>query len=266
MIEIPRFELHETAPLFSLLGAPVASPRPLGFEQIGQDYGFLLYRTRASAVSAATLEIAEPRDFAVVLEGGRRLATIDRRLGETRATISLSGKQPLDILVENMGRVNFGPKLLEDRKGITEKVTSTAPNSAAGRCSRSPCDDLRGLRFSKAAPRGPSFFRGYFTLERTGDTFVDTRGWGQRGNVWVNGRNLGRYWKIGPQQTLYCPGAWAAERPQRDHRPRPVRRFAGALDRGPRGPRLGDSRLTLTGRARSGNRPLPAARCRRASR
>ena len=207
VIEIPRFELTETAPLVELTGKPVHSPSPLKFEDLGQSYGFVLYRTRARAASNASLEIIEPRDFAIVLQESRCLAVIDRRLGQTSASVSLSAGEPLDILVENMGRINFGPKLLEDRKGITEKVVLDGAELTGWEIFKLPCTDLRGLKFSRKPPHGPSFFRAAFHLNETGDTFIDTRGWG-KGNVWINGRNLGRYWKIGPQQTLFCPGVW----------------------------------------------------------
>jgi beta-galactosidase len=54
---------------------------------------------------------------------------------------------------------------------------------------------------------GPAFYRGTFELAETGDTFLDTRGWG-KGTVWINGHHLGRFWNIGPQQTLYVRGPW----------------------------------------------------------
>jgi beta-galactosidase len=212
MIEVPRFELEETAPLLSLAGEPVSSPRPLTFEELGQSYGFVLYRTQGRTAASARLEIGEPRDFAVVLQDGRRLAVVDRRLGETAATVSPSADQPLDILVSNEGRINFGPKLYEDRKGITGKVTLDGVELTGWQMFRLPCDDIRGLRFSPASPRGPSFYRGRFDLDRTGDTYVDTRGW-TKGNVWVNGHNLGRHWRVGPQQTLFCPGVWLRRGP-----------------------------------------------------
>jgi beta-galactosidase len=72
-----------------------------------------------------------------------------------------------------------------------------------------PLDDeyLAHLRYRKGGGDGPGFYRGRFELGQVGDTFLDLRGWG-KGMVWVNGHNLGRYWRIGPQQTLYCPGPW----------------------------------------------------------
>ena len=54
---------------------------------------------------------------------------------------------------------------------------------------------------------GPHFFRAHFMLTATGDTFLDTRKLG-KGAAWINGHNLGRFWSVGPQQTLYVPGPW----------------------------------------------------------
>jgi len=70
-----------------------------------------------------------------------------------------------------------------------------------------PMTDLSHLRFTSSVPKGPAFFRGQFDLTSLGDTFLDMRGW-TKGYVWVNGHNLGRYWKIGPQQSLFLPATW----------------------------------------------------------
>jgi beta-galactosidase len=69
---------------------------------------------------------------------------------------------------------------------------------------------LADIAFSHAPPPhpdGPAYYRGSFTLDEVGDTFLDMRGWG-KGTVWVNGHQLGRFWRIGPQRTLYVPGPW----------------------------------------------------------
>jgi beta-galactosidase len=70
-----------------------------------------------------------------------------------------------------------------------------------------PLDNLSKLQFSPKPKRGPRFYRDSFQLSSVGDTFIDMRGWG-KGHVWVNGHHLGRFWKIGPQQTLFCPAPW----------------------------------------------------------
>jgi beta-galactosidase len=207
MIEIPRFELNESAAMLAQLPKPVKSERPKTFEALHQDYGFVLYRTKPKKAENAKLELHELRDYAVAMEGTRRLGALDRRKAENTLEVTLDGAQPLDLLVENMGRINFGPELREDRKGITEKVTLGGDELTGWEMFSLPLRDLRGLKFSKGRAQGPSFYRGQFDLAEAGGVFLDLRGWG-KGNVWVNGRNLGRYWKIGPQQTLFVPGAW----------------------------------------------------------
>jgi beta-galactosidase len=67
--------------------------------------------------------------------------------------------------------------------------------------------DLAKVRFKKAACSGPCFYRGSFTVDHPGDTFLDTSNL-TKGELWVNGHALGRFWKIGPQKTLYIPGPW----------------------------------------------------------
>jgi beta-galactosidase len=207
MIEIPPFELREAAALPGPLGKPVLSERPKTMEDLGQPYGFVLYRKRLAKRVKARLEIKGVRDYAVVLQGARRLGVLDRRLKQESLEVELEGGQPLDILVENMGRVNFGPRLGDDRKGIVGQVTLAGSELSGWENYPLPMTDLSALHFSKSNVKGPAFLRGRFELSSLGDTFLDMRGWG-KGCVWLNGYNLGRYWKIGPQQCLFVPSLW----------------------------------------------------------
>jgi len=207
MIAIPRFELAESAPLTARLGQPVRSERPLTMEAAGQDYGFILYRHPISKAANGTLEIVEARDYAVVTQGGRRLGVLDRRLHQTKLKVELSAGQPLDILVENMGRINFGPQMVNDRKGIAGTVTFDGEEIKDWEHYPLPLTDVARWPFSKKPSAAPALHRGAFHLAKLGDTFLDMRGWG-KGIVWVNGHNLGRYWRIGPQQSLFLPAPW----------------------------------------------------------
>jgi beta-galactosidase len=67
------------------------------------------------------------------------------------------------------------------------------------------------LTYSAKAAGAPALYRGTFQLNSVGDTFLDMSGWG-KGIAWINGHNLGRYWKIGPQQSLFVPAPWLEER------------------------------------------------------
>jgi len=207
MIEVSDFDLKESASLFSLLGRPVRSARPQPMEALGQDYGFILYRKRLAGAAKGELDIKEVRDYALVLQGQSRLGTLDRRLKQNTLHVELTAKPELDILIENMGRVNFGPNMVTDRKGITEKVTLDGKELIGWEIHPLPLRDLSRLKFSSAPKPGPAFHRGTFELASLGDTYLDMRGWG-KGIVWVNGHNLGRYWGIGPQQSLFVPSVW----------------------------------------------------------
>ena len=209
-IEIPRFELREGAALAGLLGKPVPSIQPLTMEALGQQYGFVLYRKRVEKRFKGLLEIKEIRDYAVVLKGALALGVLDRRLKRQSLEVDLESGEPLDILVENMGRINFGPRLVDDRKGIVGQVTLGGSVLTGWENYALPMTDLSALRFSISNLKRPAFFGGEFKLSSLGDTFLDVRGWG-KGYVWVNGHNLGRYWKIGPQQCLFLPATWLKE-------------------------------------------------------
>jgi beta-galactosidase len=139
----------------------------------------------------------------------------------------------LDLLVEAMGHVNFGPDMEQDRKGITERVELdeglgprevldwemfpiplSVPSLATLKFDRAGRWEAGGRKVEPGNPRGlrePTFFRATLDLKELGDTFLDMRQW-SKGVVWVNGHNLGRYWSLGPQQTLYLPGPWLKPR------------------------------------------------------
>ena len=213
VIAIPAFRTTEVAPVFKQMSTPVESTRPLNMEKIDQAYGCMLYSTTVPAGSAGKLIITEVHDYAVVFVNGKKVGVIDRRKNQNSVNLpSRTTASTLDILVEAMGRVNYGP-LLHDRKGITQKVeliTDGVTHELTGwKNSGLPLGDQKpaGLKFSKDTTTLPAFHRGTFTLARSGDSFLDMSKWG-KGLVWINGRCLGRFWNIGPTQTMYVPAPW----------------------------------------------------------
>ena len=209
VIALPNIELTESASLFDNLGAPVKSEKPLSFEDLDQGYGYVLYRTKISGPVDATLKINDLRDYAVVCVNGRRVAVLDRRYRQDSTPLKITGPSAtLDILVENCGRINYGGQLPDNRKGITGSITLGDRELTGWEMYGFPFADVSSLKF-KSSPTAdaPAVHRGTFELPKVADTFLDMRGWG-KGIVIVNGHNLGRYWYVGPQQTLYCPGVW----------------------------------------------------------
>jgi beta-galactosidase len=207
MIEVSKFELTESARMDSLLGDPVRSIVPKPMEALGQSFGFILYRWTPKRPTKGRLTITSMSDYALIYQGDSKLAELDRRFKQNAVNVNLAPAQPVDILIENMGRINYGPQMVNDRKGITERVTLNGRELRGWHIFPLPLDSLGKLQFSSKPKRGPRFYRGSFELASIGDTFLDMRGWG-KGHVWVNGHHLGRFWKIGPQQTLFCPAPW----------------------------------------------------------
>lgn len=229
VIEIPAIRCTQIAPLFDNLPEPKLSETIQPMEQFDQGWGTILYRINLpAAVPAGTvLRITEQHDWTQVYADGKLLARLDRRKGEQETILpALAAGTRLDLLVEAMGRVNFD-KSIHDRKGITEKVELVTgkdtlnltgwtvynfPVDYAFACQKKyTASTPLSLGTSQAAtPEAPAYYRATFSLDKTGDTFLNMETWG-KGMVWVNGHALGRFWEIGPQQTLYLPGCWLKE-------------------------------------------------------
>ena len=227
VISFAPVELNQVAPLFENLPAAIKDETPRNMEAYDQGYGCILYRTRIPAGAATTLEATAIHDFGFVFIDGKRAGILDRR--SANAKIALPARETeaqLDILVEPMGRINFGPEM-SDRKGIIAPVKLGGEVLQGWEIFNLPLDDkmVAGLKFHpgpiilKLHPispeeiatamrnSAPGFWRGTFNLEKAGDTFLDLHSWG-KGVVWVNGHCLSRFWNIGPTQTAYAPGCW----------------------------------------------------------
>ncbi|HVF98182.1 MAG TPA: glycoside hydrolase family 35 protein, partial [Flavisolibacter sp.] len=214
VIEIPKFSVKESAGIFDNLPAAKKSETIQPMEMFDQGWGRILYRTTVPASNEKRkLIIHEVHDWATVFLNGSPVGKLDRRRWDSIVVLPSTTKAAqLDILVEATGRVNYG-KAIIDPKGITQKVILSDDKERVelknweAFCFPVDYAFQKKAKFKTGRPKGPGWYRGTFTIDKTGDTFLDLSTWG-KGMVWVNGYNIGRFWKIGPQQTLYMPGAW----------------------------------------------------------
>ncbi|WP_231491566.1 beta-galactosidase family protein [Pedobacter sp. Leaf170] len=210
-ISIKPFQLDKKYYVFNNLTTGVENAKPLTFEDLKQDYGYMLYRTQITGGKKGSLKINKLRDYAIIFINGKQVGILDRRLNQDSLSLDLpSGKLQLDIFVENMGRINFGKYLLENKKGITENVSFNGAVIENWKMFSLPFSNVEGFakkQSTNTSNFGPTFSTGSFKLSKTGDTYLDMQNWG-KGVVWVNGHNLGKYWSIGPQQTIYVPKEW----------------------------------------------------------
>jgi beta-galactosidase len=192
-----------------MLPQPVESQQPLTMEDLHQDFGYVLYRTTLHGPAAHDLALDELHSYARVYLDGKLAGVLDRRLGKMSMRVNITGKdQRVDILVENSGRVNFTAVLRTEQAGITHGVTFAGKPVTGWQNYALPFTDPAASHFAQKTPAaGPTLYRGTFSIGKPTDTFLDMRAYG-KGQVWVNGHALGRYWRVGPQGGLYLPGAW----------------------------------------------------------
>ncbi len=247
IITVPKFELKEFAPFMAAMTKPV-NGAPKTFEEMDMGWGTMMYSTRLPEITSQSVLSGEFHDFAQVFIDKKYIGKIDRVKNEKSLTIPAVKKgAELIIIVEGMGRINFG-RAIKDFKGIVGNVTLStetddmemvltpknwmnvaipddyetavkALDMVKGVNDQVAAGKVKGSVPALAFTQGyegskklgdimkPGYHRGYFTLKKVGDTFLNFETWG-KGQVYVNGHALGRIWSIGPQQTLYVPGCW----------------------------------------------------------
>ncbi len=188
---------------------PVTADKPLTFEELGQGSGYVLYRKRFTQPITGKLKVPGLRDFATVYINGKKLGILNRVFNTYEMDIKIPFNGTLEILVENMGRINYGSEIVNNKKGIISPVLINEYEISGGwEMYKAPFLKVPALSEYTEVDEGlPIIYSGTFDLAETGDTFLDLSDFG-KGIVFVNGHHLGRYWKVGPQQTLYLPGCW----------------------------------------------------------
>lgn len=239
IISVPQFKFTEYAPIVCGIDTIVESRDVKTMEELDMGWGSMFYETTLPTVSTPSLlTLNDCHDFAQVFIEGKYIGKIDRVKNEKSIVLpAVTSGQKLTILIEAMGRINFG-RAIKDFKGITDRVTLTAEADGHEltydlkhwRIATIPCDYKTATKaLSSAQPHSSSasaqphwlplrspnvvsslkkgYYRANFTLKKVGDTFINMEAFG-KGMVYVNGHALGRFWNIGPQQTLYVPGCW----------------------------------------------------------
>ena len=219
-IAIPPFQLTEHADMLMGVDSVVMDSPLRTMEELNQGWGSIVYVTTLPEIDIpSVLTLNEGHDFAQVYIDNKYVGKIDRVRNENSLQLPAVKKgQELKIYIEAMGRINFG-RAIKDYKGITNSVTISTEvdghemiwNLKRWTILTIP-DDYATAKKALNAPPAPitskmGYYRGHFNLKKVGDTFLNMEQFG-KGQVYVNGHAVGRFWSIGPQQTLYVPGCW----------------------------------------------------------
>lgn len=207
-----KIAISAKADLFSVIekiSKPTKSNFPLTMEEIGQNYGYILYRTRIKEnETVQDISIEGAGDVVRCYHNGKFIyQVLDENIGEKAENLDLPSAGVVELLCENIGRENFGTSLENQRKGIWGGVKINGHRQFGFEIFPLPLDEnqIADIDFEAGfKENAPAFYRFDFDVEQKCDTFVDMQGFG-KGCVFINGFNLGRFWEIGPQKRLYLP-------------------------------------------------------------
>ena len=217
-VQTPKIKLTECARLFdnldNLTVAEAEVPNVRTMEYLKQQRGFTMYSTDIETWETAEsykLTLVGVKDRAVVFDNENFIGEVLRGRKEASLDVDMKGRSPhIDILVEDIARLNTTKEIDNDRKGIERYVMFDAAKLYGWKMRSLPMEDISKVEYKKAESfefkeNDPIFYKGTFDAEEGVDTYLDMRGW-ERGFALVNGFNLGRFWGVGPQYTLFVPG------------------------------------------------------------
>jgi beta-galactosidase len=215
VIEVPTVKLEQSEPLLQTLPRKptLVSEKTVSMEDLNQDYGFVLYRKTFPNGLKGKLELKTAQDYTVVMVNGKTVGTSFVGDGLDSNKIELpetAGPATLDLLVYNLGRISVivSPQTQNlARKGLIDGATLDGQDLTGWQIYSLPFNNVANFKASNAAHTGPTFYRGTFTVDKLGGTFLDMRNWSM-GAVWVNGHNLGRFWDRGGLRSLFLPRQW----------------------------------------------------------
>ncbi|CAG8983905.1 hypothetical protein HYALB_00005545 [Hymenoscyphus albidus] len=228
MMEVPEFKLQPVIQLFETLGKNTLAEFPMSMEALGQDYGFTLYENIITwPVSGSIQPGGHARDRVIIYVNGNRIGIIDSEYKNPPAVnVSLGIGDKLQLFVENLGRVNYYSRGTPYQNRVTDPYKGIVGNVTIGGivlqdwsmftlplADISFVDNIVGdaVEAANTSQNTPVFYRGCFNVTKEFSDLMELDTYlaipaGVKGNVWVNGFNLGRYWRVGPQQSLYLPG------------------------------------------------------------
>ena len=208
-VSAQEIQMSETASLDQVFGDVQESQEALPMRDLGVEFGYVLYETEVTTdINQPILEVENIRDYAAVYVDHKLIG----RLTDEKKTLTLpvdAGKHTLQLYVENIGRITYGPEILDNSKGLFGSVTLNGESMENWKMVPllvKECE-VNQLSFTARRDSGiPCFYKGSIPMEILQDTHLDTSGWGM-GEVWVNGHYLGSYWEESSQQSIPVPAS-----------------------------------------------------------
>ncbi len=168
-------------------------------EELGQDFGYILYEMNVSGMEGC-IDIGEPHDRAMFYADNKYIGEYER--GMDYEPVHIAGADKLKILIENTGRVNYGPRIY-DKKGLLQNVKIGGNEITEYDITTFPMKTVTAIKEGISYEQ-PAVYKAVLNIDEVHDTYLRPSGF-TKGFAMINGFNIGRYWRKGPQQTLYVP-------------------------------------------------------------
>ena len=190
-------KMSATAGLEQVYGNTITSENLMPFNEINVEFGYVLYEAKIDIESEdAVLELENVRDYAAVYVDSISQGAVTNN--ERRITLNVGpGERTLRVYAENIGRITYGPEILDNSKGLFGRVTVDGEEIVGWKITPLKVRDLQiqDLKFdSKKLNTLPGFHKGFFSVSDLKDTYLNMAGWGM-GEVWINGQYIGSYWE-----------------------------------------------------------------------
>lgn len=206
-VSAQEIDFTKSAALNQAYLKPYASKGLLPMNDLDIDFGYVLYESEINMASAnAVLELEHVRDYAVVFIDDQLAGTLNDQKKKISVKATL-GKHQLKLYVENIGRITYGPEILDNAKGLFGSIALN--NEEIEGWTITPLNikdiDITNLVFDARKPSSlPSFLKASFKLGKPIDCFLDVSGWGM-GEVWINKKYIGSFWEEEKQQSIQIP-------------------------------------------------------------
>lgn len=204
-----QIKMETTASLQQVYGEDIESETLLPMNDLNIEFGYALYQTEITIEETdALLEVENVRDYAVVYLNDMLQGT----LTDNRKRLNLPaspGTYTLRLYVENIGRITYGPEILDNSKGLFGSISLDGEDIVNWKITELNIRNcsLNDLKFSNQKENNlPVFHKGSFEIDSPKDTYLNISGWGM-GEVWINGNYIGSYWEEEKQQSIQVPAS-----------------------------------------------------------
>ena len=207
VLNAQEISMSESAALEQVYGETVVSESLKPFNDLNKEFGYVLYEAKITVASDdAVLQLENVRDYAAVYVDSLLQGTVTNSQNKLVLQVG-AGSYTLRLYAENIGRITYGPEILDNWKGLFGSITLDGEEIEEWKIIPLNVKEYQQKDLSFVAGNNgvlPHFHKGLFSVSKTTGAYLDMSGWGM-GEVWVNGQYIGSYWEKEKLKSIQLP-------------------------------------------------------------